>query len=110
MRTYRRWTIEEKRHAVERMRVCRHAKLALELGIPQRQLYYWRKEILHLDRMGEAGTTREEALGRENRGLKAALATKVVEADFLRGVLRRIEARRRPSSGSGEAASTKRSE
>ncbi len=60
IRAYRRWTIEEKRHAVERMRICRHAKLALELGIPQRQLYYWRKQILHLDRMGEAGTTREE--------------------------------------------------
>jgi transposase-like protein len=110
MRAYRRWTMEEKRRAVERMRICRHEKLAQELGIPKRQLYYWRKELLHLDRMGEAGTNREEALGRENRRLKEALATKVVETDFLRGVLRRIEARRRPSSGSGETASTKRSE
>lgn len=110
MRAYRRWTIEEKRHAVERMRICRHEKLAEELGIPKRQLYYWRKQLLHLDRLAEAGTNREEKLAKENRGLKEALATKVVEADFLRGVLRKIEARRRPSSGFGETASTKRSE
>lgn len=109
MRAYRRWTLEEKRQAVERMRICRHEKLAAELGIPKRQLYYWRKQLLHWDRLGEAGSSREEGLARENRRLKEALATKVVEADFLRGVLRRIEARRRPSSGSGETASTNRS-
>jgi hypothetical protein len=33
----------------------------------------------------------------------------LVEADFLQGVLRRIEARRQPSSGSGETASTNKS-
>jgi hypothetical protein len=54
--------------------------------------------------------SRERALERENRKLKEALATKVLEADFLQGVLRRIEARRQPISGSGETASTKRSE
>jgi hypothetical protein len=53
--------------------------------------------------------SRERVLERENRKLKEALATKVLEADFLQGVLRRIEARRQPVSGSGETASTSRS-
>jgi hypothetical protein len=55
------------------------------------------------------GGSREQRLERENEQLKQALAKKVVEADFLQGVLRRIEARRQPSSGSGETASTSRS-
>lgn len=108
MRSYRRWTLEQKRQAVERMTTCRHAKLAAEIGIPQRQLYSWRKD-LEPRKAPAKGSSREKMLEGENQRLKEALATKVVEADFLQGVLRRIEARRRPSSGSGETASTKRS-
>ena len=109
MRTNRRWTLEQKRQAVERMATCRHAKLAAEIGIPQRQLYSWRKDLQ--PRVVPAkGSSREKMLEGENQRLKEALATKVVEADFLQGVLRRIEAQRRPSSGSGETASTRRSE
>ena len=104
MRTYRGWTLEQKRQAVERMATCRHAKLAAEIGIPQRQLYSWRKDLQ------PKSSSREKMLEGENQRLKEALATKVVEADFLQGVLRRIEAQRRPSSGSGETASTRRSE
>jgi hypothetical protein len=63
-----------------------------------------------LDEKTKRSGSRERALERENRQLKQALATKVLEADFLQGVLRRIEARRQPLSGSGETASTKRSE
>ena len=109
MRTYRRWTLEQKRQAVERMVTCRHAKLAAEIGIPQRQLYSWRKD-LQPRAVPAKGSSREKMLEGENQRLKEALATKVVEADFLQGVLRRIEAQRRPSSGSGETASTRRSE
>jgi|SRR5690348_10714059 transposase-like protein len=111
MRRYRRWTVEEKRQAVERMSSCRHAKLAAEMGIPQRQLYSWRKDLKKLEQGPPEvrGGNREQRLERENEQLKQALAQKVVEADFLHGVLRRIEARRQPSSGSGETASTNRS-
>ena len=112
MRRYRRWTVEEKRQAVERMSSCRHAKLAAEIGIPQRQLYSWRKDLKKLEQEEPEqvrGGSREKRLERENEQLKQALAKKVVEADFLQGVLRRIEARRQPSSGSGETASTNRS-
>ncbi len=113
MRRYRRWTMEQKRQAVERMSSCRHAKLAEEIGIPQRQLYSWRKDLRRAEGLEEGGQvrkpSREQRLERENEQLKQALATKVLEADFLQGVLRRIEARRQPSSGSGETASTKKS-
>jgi transposase-like protein len=109
MRRYRRWTWEEKRQAVERMTSCRHEKLAAEIGIPKRQLYEWRRELWAREHPMEVENAREKALERENQRLKEALATKMLEADFLQGVLRRIEARRRPTSGSGETASTERS-
>src|SRR5271170_584807 len=105
-RTYRRWTLAEKRSAVEQMAVCGHGKLAKELGISRRQLYTWRAYVLRLERAAKADTRKE----RENLRLKAALATKVLEADFFKGVLRRIEAQRQSGSGYGETASTRRSE
>jgi len=109
-RLYRHWTQAEKHAAVAQMQVCGHGKIAAELGISKRLLYYWRAQQLRVEKAARAEASRERALERENRKLKEALATKVLEADFLQGVLRRIEARRQPSSGSGETASTKRSE
>ncbi len=109
-RKYRVWSLLEKRAAVDRMSVERHGGLAAELGISKRQLYAWRDLFRRLKETAQREGSRERALERENRKLKEALATKVLEADFLQGVLRRIEARRRPVSGSGETASTKRSE
>lgn len=108
-RAYRVWTLEEKRAAVARMQSCRHAQLAKEMGISKRLLYSWRKHLWRLEQTAEPETARLRALELENRQLKEALATKVLEADFLQGVLRRIEARRQPVSGSGETASTSRS-
>jgi transposase-like protein len=109
-RQYRRWTLAEKRSAVEQMAVCGHGKLAKELGISTRQLYTWRAYVRRLERAAKAETSKERALERENLQLKAALATKVLEADFFKGVLRRIEAQRQPVSGCGATASTRRSE
>jgi transposase-like protein len=108
-RVYRKWSMEEKRAAVARMESVTHGALAAELGIHARLLHRWRAELRLLDRKAKRGSSRERALERENRELKDALATKVLEADFLQGVLRRIEARRQPASGSGETASTSRS-
>src|SRR5271168_2837774 len=108
--TYRRWTLSEKRSAVGQVSVCGHGKLAKVLGISKRELYTWGAYVLHLERAAKAETSKERALERENRKLKAALATKVLEADFFKGVLRRIEAQRQPVSGCGETASTRRSE
>jgi len=109
-RVNRKWSVEQKRAAVARMESETHGLLAAELGIDKSQLYAWREQLRRLDRRAHRELSRERALERENRKLKEALATKVLEADFLQGVLRRIEARRQPSSGSGETASTKRSE
>lgn len=110
-RGYRLWSLAEKRAAVDRMGLCMHGALAAELGVSKRQLYAWRDQVRRLDQAGAVRpSSRERTLERENGKLKEALATKVLEADFFRGVLRRIEARRRPVSGSGETASTRRSE
>jgi transposase-like protein len=108
-RTYRVWTLEEKRAAVARMQSCRHAQLAGEMGISKRLLYSWRKHLWRLEQAEQPEAARLRAVELENRQLKEALATKVLEADFLQGVLRRIEARRQPTSGSGETASTGKS-
>ena len=104
----RRWSFEEKQQTVERMRSCGHEQLAKELGIHKRQLYAWRMEVRR--KRGEPPESRrEQELERENRKLREALASKVLEADFLQGALRRIEARRRASDGCGETASTRKS-
>ena len=105
-RSYRLWTWEQKRAAVARMESTKHAVIAAELGIEKSVLYTWRIHVRRLDQKAYRERSRERALERENRELKQALATKVLEADFLQGVLRRIEARRQPISGSGETAST----
>jgi len=99
-RTYRHWTPAEKRAAVAEMSVCGHGKIAAELGISKRQLYAWRDSIRRLEQTTRREGSRERALERENRQLKQVLASKVLEADFLQGVLRRAEARRQPASGS----------
>lgn len=113
MRRYRRWTMEQKRAAVERMSDCGHKELAAEIGIPQRQLYSWRRDV-EAWQAGQAkpegGLSLEQRLQRDNQRLKQALAGKVVEVDFLRGALRRIEARRQRSNATGETASTSKSE
>ncbi|HEU5232972.1 MAG TPA: transposase, partial [Terriglobales bacterium] len=90
------------------MSYCGHKELAAEIGIPQRQLYSWRRDVERWQ-LGQVGAeqrlTQEQRLQRENQRLKQALAGKVVEVDFLRGALRRIEARRQHSNAAGETAS-----
>jgi transposase-like protein len=102
----RRWTLAEKRAAVERMKSCGHDKLALELKIQRRQLYAWRAQLKRLDSglSGERGSRKDSV--EEIRRLQEALGKKVLEVEFFRGALRRIEARRQPSSGIGETAFT----
>jgi len=105
----RRWTLEQKRAAVERMRTCRHRELAQELGIDRSVLYQWRARLRRLDGISPDANSREQELERQNQQLREALARKVLEADFLQGALRRIEARRRAGDGSGATVSTKKS-
>jgi len=109
-RKYRMWTLEQRRAAVERMATAKHTAVAAELGIATRLLYRWREEMRRLERSAKREVSREQALEQENRQLKQALGAKALEADFFKGVLRRIEAQRQPASGSGATASTRRSE
>lgn len=74
MRRYRRWSFEEKSRAVERMKSCRHEKLAAELGITKRQLYNWRRELWVKEHPWVDSSAREKALERENRGLLSSRA------------------------------------
>jgi hypothetical protein len=105
----RRWTESEKRSAVERMKVCGHDKLACELGIQRRQQYAWRAQLKRMQRGVVDGRGSKKDLGQENERLKQALAEKVLEVEFFRGALRRIEARRHGSNEPGETAFTDKS-
>ena len=83
------------------------AEVALELGVDRRGLARWQErldpEMLRTDRR------REKALVEEVEQLKKALAEKVLEVDFLRGALHKVEARRRQSGNAGGVESTTRS-
>lgn len=83
------------------------AEVAMELGVDRRGLARWQErldpEMLRTDRR------RENALVEEVEQLKKALAEKVLEVDFLRGALHKVEARRRQSESVGGAESTTRS-
>jgi hypothetical protein len=106
----RRWTLAEKRAAVERMKSCGHDKLAAELKIQRRQLYAWRAQLKRLDSgLSSDRGSRKDSAG-ETRRMQEALAKKVLEVEFFRGALRRIEARRRPNDGIGETAFTNKCE
>jgi transposase-like protein len=106
----RRWSLAEKRAAVERMKSCGHDKLGLELKIQRRQLYAWRAQLDRLDKGLSGSRGIKKDVDQENQRLKQALAEKVLEVEFFRGALRRIEARRRPNDGIGEAAFTSKCE
>jgi len=98
--------------AVERMRTCEDVgQLAEELGITRRCLYKWRAK-LDLVAPGEESarpSTHEGSYRKQAQQLKRLLAEKVLEVDFFKGALQKVEARRQRSSGSGEMASTTKS-
>lgn len=94
--------------AIERMKAGESAaELAQELGIDKRGLYRWREKLQGSRKSPEK--QREAALAQENQRLKRTLAEKVLEVDFLRGALHKVEERRQSSGSNGGAASTTRS-
>lgn len=107
-RKNRRWSWEDKRRIVSRMEKEGHQELADELEVDRRQLYSWRKQVRR-EVVGPMGEGPVERLEQEVRQLRDTLARKVMEADFLRGALQRIEARRQNSESTGGTASTKKS-
>lgn len=99
--------------AVERMKTCESVtELARELGVRPRCLYKWRAELDLLESGEESAraSTHEGSYRKQVLRLKQLLAEKTLEVDFFKGALQKIEARRQRNNGSGEMASTTRSE
>jgi transposase-like protein len=99
--------------AVDRMKTSEDVReLARELGVTRRCLYKWRTKLEAAEPGEEASrpSTHATAHRKEILQLKRLLAEKTMEVDFFKGALQKVEARRQRSSGSGEMASTTRSE
>jgi len=98
--------------ALERLKTCRNvSELSAELGVHRTQLYKWRDQMERIDD-GEnpPSNSRERELRKEIRDLKRVLGEKTLEADFFKGALQKVEARRQSSGSSGETASSSKSE
>jgi transposase-like protein len=113
MRKWRRHTIEFKRAAVEQMKTAGNiTALARELGIQQKLLYSWkyqfegRPEPRHANLSVNAEDRKDQQHRAEIARLKAAIADKALEVDFLKSALLRVN-QAQPMANSGELASTK---
>jgi transposase-like protein len=107
-----RYPLEVRLWAVEQIRAGVPVReVAKQIGADARQLYRWKKNPIHPDskRNQEENPPAEVSLYQELQQVKQALAEKVLELDFLKGALRRVEARRQKSGSSGETTSTERS-
>lgn len=116
-RQWRRHSLEFKRQVVERMKTCDNVEaLARELKLERKLLYTWkwqfegRPEPRHANYGVTPEERKEKQLRDEVTRLKSALGEKVLEADFLKSALLRVEEGRRPSAATGDLASTPRSE
>src|SRR5215469_12169686 len=96
--------------AVERLKSCDNiVALAQELGVHRRMLYKWRDQLEPVeDCEGEPANQRERELRRQVTQLKRLVADKTLEADFFKGALQKVEARRQSRSKTGGTASTNR--
>jgi hypothetical protein len=83
--------------------------LGKELKVHWRLLYRWKEAAeAAAAQKGNGPEHREAGLREEIRQLKVALADKVLEVDFFRGALRKIEAlRQKRARNGGEAFTTK---
>jgi transposase-like protein len=98
--------------AVERLKSCDNiVALSEELGVHRRLLYKWRDQLEPIeDAEGPPANSRERELRQQISRLKRLVADKTMEADFFKGALQKIAARRQSKGSSGETASTNRSE
>ena len=94
---------------MERSRTCMHlGRLCKELGIDPHTLRTWRKKMGAKREEAPPGMCTETAQ-EENRRLKRAIAEKVLEVDFFKSALQKIEARRQQNASNGAKTSTTRS-
>jgi transposase-like protein len=116
---------EFKLKAVERMRRGEViSALSAELGVRRQLLYKWREAFRSVGDLGPRGRPRRaeasarqaaageselEAGRRKIAELERKIGQQQLEIDFFQQALRRIEASRRPSDGSGATASSAKS-
>jgi transposase-like protein len=118
------WAVDFKLRAIGRMEVgCDMSALAAELGVGRDRLYEWRRRYEAgggeaLRGMGRPRTGHQLAAavarypvpaGAEQRiaELERVIGQQHLDLDFFRAALRRVEARRRMSSGPGGTTSTR---
>ena len=107
-----RYSRKFQRMAVERMRTRDDVgELAEEFGVTWRCLYKWRGklEMVEPGEIASRPSTHTASYRRETQLLKRLLAEKILEFDFLKGALQKVEARRQSRGDSGAMASTSRS-
>jgi transposase len=107
----RKYDAEFKRKALEEMSRCDSVVgLAKQLGIHWVLLYKWKRaaEAAAAQAQADSSEQRQAQMQAEIDRLKSALADKVLEVDFFKGALQRIETRR-CSASSGERPSTTKS-
>jgi len=111
-RTVGRYPKAFRKMAVERLKSCENiVALSEELGVHRRLLYKWRDQLEPIeDGAGPPSNSRERELRQQIGHLKRLVADKTLEADFFKGALQKIEARRQSRDNSGGRASTNRSE
>jgi len=107
----RRYTKEFRRMAVERLKASDNVvALSRELGVHRRLLYKWRDDLEPCNPVEPVpGNSLESRLRKEISQLRSVLADRVLELDFFKGALQKVEARRRNSIMTGEKASTTKS-
>lgn len=92
--------------ALQRMKSCSNiTALAKELGLSRSALYKWKWQT----EANQEGSLPVRNLQKKVRELEQLLAEKMLEVDFFKGALQKIEARRQRSNNSGETASTTKS-
>jgi transposase-like protein len=95
---YKKYPKEFRQLAVERMAESENiTALAKELGVPLMSLYAWRHQLKG-DEAAPRSKRYESMLRKENSELKRMLADKMLEADFFRGALQKVEGRRQQQS------------
>jgi len=110
-RTTGRYPQAFRKMAVERLKGCDNiVALSAELGVHRRLLYKWRDQLEPIDD-GQAPPEngRERELRLQVAQLKRLVADKTLEADFFKGALQKVEARRQSNKPVGETASTTKS-
>jgi transposase-like protein len=97
--------------AVERLKGCGNiVALSAELGVHRRLLYKWRDQLAPIDDgQGPPENSKERELQLQVAQLKRLMADKTLEADFFKGALQKVEARRPNNKPTGETASTTKS-